>query len=98
MSDSEYILFVSGGTSGVFDIDDLVKLLEFEKGIDICTIEVPKERQYVDYLVIVSGLSTRHLLGMAESLRKMVSSSFSMVVVFLTPCNIFSFYLIWGNN
>ncbi|XP_014681252.1 PREDICTED: uncharacterized protein LOC106821103 isoform X2 [Priapulus caudatus] len=55
------------GERGVFDIDDLVVELQKENARDICVIQVPAEKNYCDYLVIVSGLSPRHLRAMAEA-------------------------------
>ena len=65
---------ILGGKHGVYDIDELITLLRSENAIDICTIYVPPERQYVDYMVIVSGLSVRHIQGVASRVRKYVSN------------------------
>lgn len=54
------------GATGVFDVEELVELLRDENARDICVMSVPQEYSYVDYMVIVSGKSKRHLLAMAE--------------------------------
>ena len=59
--------------SGVFDVEEVVELLRDEKGRDICVIHVPPELKYVNYLVIVTGRSTRHIRAMAAYIRWMVS-------------------------
>ncbi|XP_078621034.1 uncharacterized protein LOC144887589 [Branchiostoma floridae x Branchiostoma japonicum] len=51
---------------GVFTIDELVEELRGENVKDICVIKVPVSLQYVDFLVIVSGSSTRHLKSIAQ--------------------------------
>lgn len=57
------------GTTGVFDLEDLITVLKDEKAIDICVIDVPKSKNYVDYMVIVSGKSARHIKSMAQNIR-----------------------------
>lgn len=59
-----------GGTTGVYDIEDLVELLRKENAIDLCVIKIPKEISYVDYLCIITGSSYRHRIGIAEFVRK----------------------------
>ncbi|XP_063700342.1 uncharacterized protein LOC134830713 [Culicoides brevitarsis] len=58
------------GLTGVFEIEDLVKLLRKENGLDIVVCKVPPEAKYVDYICIVTGRSQRHMRGMAEYIRK----------------------------
>jgi len=57
----------------VFDVEEVVELLCDEKAQDICVIRVPLEFKYVDYLVIVTGRSTRHIRAMAAYIKYMVS-------------------------
>ena len=49
---------------------DLVKLVEDAvddlKGIDVTTLDVSKLKTFTDYLVIVSGTSTRHVRSIAN--------------------------------
>lgn len=58
------------GLRGVFEIEDLVTLLKKDNGIEICVCKVPNELQYVDYICCVTGRNHRHMLGMAEYVRK----------------------------
>lgn len=37
---------------------------------NIFVVKVPAEWKYVDYLVVVSGKSQRHILGLAEYIRR----------------------------
>jgi len=62
-----------GGITGVFDVEEVVDLLRDEKAQDICVISVPPELKYVNYLVIVTGRSTRHIRAMAAYIKWMVS-------------------------
>lgn len=58
------------GLTGVFEIDDLVKVLKKDNAIDVCVCQVPKELKYVDYICCVTGRNVRHMKGMAEYVRK----------------------------
>lgn len=58
------------GLTGVFEIDELVKLLKKDNAINVCVCQVPKELSYVDYICCVTGRNSRHMLGMAEYVRK----------------------------
>ena len=49
----------------------MVEILRKEKAKDICVVAVPPEYQYVDYMVIVSGKSLKHLTAMAEFIKKL---------------------------
>lgn len=66
----EYLMFIDGKT-GVFDIEELVEVMKLENAKDIIVISVPAERQYVDYMVIVTGKSTRHVWALAEFIRNL---------------------------
>lgn len=59
----------------MFDIEDLCQLLREELMNDLCVIAVPPELKYVDYMVIVSGRSTRQLRATAERIKWIVSKS-----------------------
>lgn len=59
-----------GGANGVFEIEDLVELLQRENCKDIFVASVPKDIRYVDYICTVSGRNKRHILGIAEFVRK----------------------------
>ncbi|KAL0849020.1 hypothetical protein ABMA28_013393 [Loxostege sticticalis] len=58
------------GISGVFEIEDLVELLQRENSKDIFVANVPPELNYVEYICIVSGRSKRHVLALAEFVRR----------------------------
>jgi len=45
-------------------------LLKRENAIDLCVIKVPQQYSYVDYMVIVTGSTYRHMLGIASFVRK----------------------------
>ncbi len=49
-------------------IDELTKFLHAENANDICVIRVPPEKRYVDYLVVCSGSTTKHIGRMASAL------------------------------
>lgn len=57
---------------GFIEIHDLVDFLKRENAIDICVIKTTGDkRSYVDYFVVVSGTSTRHLRAMAKNLEQL---------------------------
>ncbi|CAO1373497.1 unnamed protein product [Diamesa serratosioi] len=58
------------GTSGVFEIEDLVDVLKKDNAVNLFVCSVPREMKYVDYICIVTGKSHRHMLGMANFVRK----------------------------
>ncbi|XP_026487578.1 uncharacterized protein LOC113394475 [Vanessa tameamea] len=58
------------GKNGVYEIEDLVELLQRENSKDIFVATVPKEINYVDYICVVSARSKRHILALAEFVRK----------------------------
>uniref|UniRef100_A0A2A4JDR0 Mitochondrial assembly of ribosomal large subunit protein 1 n=1 Tax=Heliothis virescens TaxID=7102 RepID=A0A2A4JDR0_HELVI len=51
------------GKTGVFDIEDLVEILQRENSKDIFVATVPQDIRYVDYICVVSGRNNRHILG-----------------------------------
>lgn len=57
------------GVHGVYDLEDLVELLRRDNANDIFVVAIPPEMKYVDYIVIVTGKSRRHMRGMAEFVR-----------------------------
>ena len=68
-AESEYML----DEDGFMNIEDLVDFLKRESGMDICVIKASGDRRsYVEYFVIVSGVSTRHLRAMAKNLEQLV--------------------------
>lgn len=66
------ILFgILGGLTGVYDIEDLVAVLKRDNAIDIFVCTVPKHLKYVDYMVVITARSYRHMKAMAEFVKKM---------------------------
>ncbi|KAK7508066.1 hypothetical protein BaRGS_00001031 [Batillaria attramentaria] len=57
------------GTAGVFDVEEIVTVLEDQNGVDVQVISVPPEARFVDQMVIVSGKSLRHMRAMASTLQ-----------------------------
>lgn len=54
----------------MFDIEDLVAVLKRDNAIDIFVCKVPKQLKYVDYMVVITARSHRHMKAMAEFVRK----------------------------
>lgn len=65
----KYFIF-TGGQNGVFEIEDLVDLLQRENSKNIFVATVSKDINYVEYICVVSARSNRHLLALAEFVRK----------------------------
>ncbi|CAG9862968.1 unnamed protein product [Phyllotreta striolata] len=63
-------LNLNRGVTGVFDIEDLVEVLKREKSKNIFVAAVPKEMNYVDYMCVVSGRSSKHMQAIAQFVRK----------------------------
>uniref|UniRef100_A0A1A9WEC1 Mitochondrial assembly of ribosomal large subunit protein 1 n=1 Tax=Glossina brevipalpis TaxID=37001 RepID=A0A1A9WEC1_9MUSC len=57
------------GIRGVYDVDSLVEVLRKEGAEDIFVCSVPKQLKYVDYFVVCSGRSRRHIMAIAEFVR-----------------------------
>lgn len=58
--------------NGYMNVEDLVDFLLKESAVDICVIKTRGIRQnYVDYFVVVSGVSTRHIRAMAKNLEQL---------------------------
>ncbi|XP_076291872.1 ribosomal silencing factor RsfS-like protein, 312 isoform X2 [Lasioglossum baleicum] len=58
------------GVTGVFEIEDLVSLLQRENAKNIFVTVVPPELSYVNYMVIVTGKSYKHMIALATFVRK----------------------------
>jgi len=67
-----FVTFIVGGTTGVFNVEEVVDLLEDEKAQDICVIRVLPELKYVDFMVLATGRSTRHIRAMAAYIKWVV--------------------------
>lgn len=63
-------IILKRGVTGVFDIGELVDIIKQNKGQDVCVIAVPKELKYIDYMCSVTCRNAKHMLGIAEFIRK----------------------------
>ncbi|XP_054734301.1 mitochondrial assembly of ribosomal large subunit protein 1 [Anastrepha obliqua] len=71
MANDEFLgLDLNHGKHGVFDVEDLVDVLRKESAEDIFVCTVPKDLKYVDYMVVCNGRSYRHMLAIAEFVRR----------------------------
>lgn len=63
---------LNSNNTGTFDVakfkDLIVASLEDDKGMDIQVIDLQGQSALADYIVVVSGTSTRHVTSMAEKL------------------------------
>jgi len=59
------------GVEGVFDLHELVQVLQAESVQSIVCIRVPDDMNYADYLVIGTGFSFRHLKSVMEYVKKL---------------------------
>lgn len=60
--------------NGYLSVDNVVKFLRQEAAFDICAIETSgAKRAYVDYFIVVSGVSHRHIRAMSKNLEQLVS-------------------------
>ena len=77
------VTFLSGGKSKDFDenasydadklLNSVTGQLKEDNGVDICVIETCEDRRkYADYVVVVSGRSSRHLKAMTNHLHQQV--------------------------
>ena len=64
--------FLTSASSQYLSVAEVTDLLRQERGKDICAINISPEYCYADHLIICSGSSTRHLKGMANSLKSQV--------------------------
>lgn len=62
---SERLLSRHPVSAGSFSLDVLVSLLRQENAVDICVIKIPDNILYTEYVIVVSGISPRHLRAMA---------------------------------
>nr|XP_057939803.1 mitochondrial assembly of ribosomal large subunit protein 1 isoform X2 [Doryrhamphus excisus] len=56
---------LSQRSTETFNLDVLVSLLRQENADDICVIKLPEHIKYTQYIIVVSGVSPRHLRAMA---------------------------------
>lgn len=65
-----YLLLFLGGVRGVFDIEDLVHVLQIENAEDIFVAEVPPEIKYIEHICLVNGKSQKHMQAIIQFVRK----------------------------
>ncbi|CAG9764769.1 unnamed protein product [Ceutorhynchus assimilis] len=58
------------GINGVYDIEDLIEVLKNQQAEEIFVANTPKELNYVDYIVVVSGRSQRHMQAIAQFVKR----------------------------
>ena len=74
--------------NGFMKVQDLVDFLKKESAVDICVIKTRGIRQnYVDYFVVVSGVSTRHIRAMAKNLELLVGWYYMLLTVIIYVIN-----------
>ena len=56
----------------MFDVEDLLELLDKELVSDLCVIAVPEEMNYADHIIIGTGMSNRQMLTVCATIRKIV--------------------------
>lgn len=65
--------FFTFDLDGYISVDDLAEFLLREGAMDLCVIATSgKRKAYVDYFVVASGASSRHLRAMAKNLEYQV--------------------------
>jgi len=62
---------VSRGVSGVFEVEHLVEVLQKNNASDMFVVTVPANVRYVDYIVIATGRSQKHLMSIADFVHKL---------------------------
>lgn len=60
-----------GGVTGVFEIEQLVEVLEKTNSLNVFVASVPANKRYVDYIVVASGKSPKHLMSIVEYVYKL---------------------------
>lgn len=73
------------GVTGVFDVEELVDVLRRENARDVCVVEIPERYRYADHMVVVTAKSPRHVLALAEFMRKMYKAKKGVKDPFLYP-------------
>ncbi|CAH1731521.1 unnamed protein product [Aphis gossypii] len=62
---------LSRGVSGVFEVEHLVEVLHKNNASDMFVVTVPANVRYVDYIVIATGKSQKHLMSIADFVHKL---------------------------
>ena len=76
--ESHLLCFIAGGVRGVYDVGEICDLLRVENMCDVFAVSVPPELNYVEHLVIATGVSKRHLRAVAGQVKMIVSTSFML--------------------
>lgn len=63
-----YAISLNRGNSGVFDVDELLVLLEDLGAENVVSIPVPPEARFCDHMVIASAKSKRHLTAINDEM------------------------------
>lgn len=71
-----FMVFVllTGGKTGVYELEELLTVLREENAQDICVINIPPEVNLTDHMVIVSAISLRHLRAIMSTVNNIVST------------------------
>ena len=67
----------------MFDIEELVKVLEASRARDTVVIKIPDQVEFANYMVIVSSLTYRHMKAILSDVKWIVS------YIVITLCFIF---------
>lgn len=70
MSNEYLVCFLLGGVNGVYEIEDLIDVVRKNRAQNIFVVQVPEVINYVDYLVIVSCTSKRHIYALTQFVMK----------------------------
>lgn len=63
--------FILSVKTRVLELDEVIELIREEGGVDIVAIKVPEEMCYVDYFIVATASSPRHLGSIAEIINKL---------------------------
>lgn len=71
-----FMVFVilTGGKTGVYELEELLTVLREENAQDICVINIPPEVNLTEHMVIVSAISLRHLRAIMSTVNNIVST------------------------
>lgn len=67
-------VLLTGGKTGVYELEELLIVLREENAQDICVINIPPEVNLTDHMVIVSAISLRHLRAIMSTVNNIVST------------------------
>lgn len=64
------LCYISGGQHGVFDVQQLVDLLQSDGALDVFVAKLPEDIKYAEHIVVVTGRSGRHRKALAQLVRR----------------------------